>query len=442
MGEESVAISFCLGHDNGRMIDLKLLREQPECVKKACQDKNVSVDIDLVITLEAKRRQLQGEIDQLNQQRKKAAQEKNIEEGKRLKEEASSLEAEYAQTDSQLITLWKTIPNVPSDDTPIGKDDSENVVVRTWGDKPAFDFEPKDHVEIGERLGLIDSEKAAEVTGARFAYLKAEAVLIQFALAQFAFTSLTNPQTLERIIQEAGLQIKATPFVPVMPPLMIRPDVFEKMARLHPTDERYYIPSDDLYLIGSAEHTLGPIHMGETLKEDDLPARYMAFTPAFRREAGSYGKDTRGILRLHQFDKMEMESFSLPEQGIAEQEFFLAVQEYLMRQLKLPYQVVMTCTGDQGDPDARHLDVETWMPAQDKYRETHSADYMTDYQSRRLGTKVKRKDNTSEFVHTNDATVFAIGRTLIAILENYQQADGTVLVPEVLRAWVGKEKIG
>jgi len=212
------------------------------------------------------------------------------------------------------------------------------------------------------------------------------------------------------------------------------------MARLEPRDERYHIPSDDLFLIGSAEHTLGPLHMDETLKESDLPRRYVAFTPAFRREAGSYGKDTRGILRLHQFDKVEMESFATSEMGQKEQDFFVAIQEHLMQKLGLPYRVVMTCTGDQGDPDARHLDIETWMPGEQKYRETHSADYMTDYQARRLGTKVKREKG-SEFVHMNDATVFAIGRTLIAIMENFQQKDGSIVVPEVLRPWVGKDVI-
>ncbi len=424
------------------MIDLKLVREQPDLVKKACQNKNVSVDIDRVIALESQRRELQGRIDQLNQERKKAAQAKDVEEGKRLKKEAAEFESAFANADEELTTLMRKIPNLPSDDTPIGKDESQNVVIRQWGDIPSFDFEPKDHVELGEALGFIDSEKAAEVAGARFTYLKGDAVLLQFALAQYAFSVLTDESLLESLIKKVGLDVSSRAFVPVAPPLMIRPEVFEKMARLEPREERYHIPSDDLYLIGSAEHTLGPLHMGETLKETDLPARYVAFTPAFRREAGSYGKDTRGILRLHQFDKVEMESFTTSEQGKKEQDFFVALQEQLMQGLGLPYQIVMTCTGDQGDPDARHIDLETWMPGQQKYRETHSADYMTDYQSRRLGTKVKRTDGSNEFVHMNDATVFAIGRTLIALLENNQQADGSIRVPPVLQPWVGKERLG
>jgi seryl-tRNA synthetase len=223
---------------------------------------------------------------------------------------------------------------------------------------------------------------------------------------------------------------------------MIRPEVFQRMARLEPKEERYYIPSDDIYLIGSAEHTLGPLHMDETIQEDRLPIRYLGFSTAFRREAGSYGKDTRGILRVHQFDKLEMESFVSPEEGFAEQDFFVAIQEYLVHSLGLPYQVVAICTGDMGNPDVRQFDIEMWIPSQGKYRETHTSDYMGDYQARRLATKMKRKDGKTEFVHMNDATAFAIGRTLIAIMENYQTADGKIMVPEVLQKYVGKKVIG
>lgn len=422
------------------MIDIKIVREQPEIVKKACRDKNVNVDIDRVLVLDTQRRLVQGKLDELNRARKATAQAKDIERGKQLKEEAGVFETELTKAEQELNALMLKIPNLPSADTPVGKDETANVVLRTWGEKTKFDFEPKDHIALGATLGLIDSEKAVDVAGTRFTYLKGDAVLFQFALAQFAFSVLTNEVTLASIVKNAGLTIASHPFLPIVPPLMIKPDVFQKMARLEPKEERYYIQSDDVFLIGSAEHTLGPLHIDETLKEKDLPVRYVAFTPAFRREAGSYGKDTKGILRLHQFDKVEMESFTLPEQGQNEQDFFVAIQEHLMQALKLPYRVVMTCTGDQGDPDARHIDIETWMPGQENYRETHSADYMTDYQARRLGTKVKRA-NGSEFVHMNDATVFAIGRTLIAILENNQQEDGSVIVPKVLRTWVGKDRL-
>ena len=258
---------------------------------------------------------------------------------------------------------------------------------------------------------------------------------------QYAFHVLADEKLLSKIAAKVKKSYSANPFVPVVPPVMIKPDVFEKMARRYPEEERYYIPSDDLFLIGSAEHTLGPLHMNETLKEGELPKRYVGFSTAFRREAGSYGKDTKGILRVHQFDKVEMESFTLPETSRTEQDFIVGIQEYLMQSLDIPYQIVMICSGDMGGPDDRQIDLESWLPSENNYRETHTSDSMTDYQSRRLNTKVARKDKT-DFVHMNDATVFAIGRTLIAILENYQKEDGTVGVPEVLVPYLGKKVIG
>lgn len=421
------------------MIDPKLLRERPDYVKDVCRVKNAAVDIDLVLSLDAKRRDLSGKLDEVNRQRKEAAGTKDVEAGKRLKQEASLLEKEVAAVEEQLNPLLLKIPNPPSADTPVGKDDAENVVLRKWGTPKEFAFKVKDHVELGEALGFLDAKRGADVAGARFTYLKGDLVLLQNALYQFALSVLLDERKLAAIAKAAGLNVPSKAFMPVVPPLFIKPDVFQKMARLEPRDERYHIASDDAYLIGSAEHTLGPLHMGEVLKESDLPLRYFAYTPAFRREAGSYGKDVKGILRQHQFDKVEMESFTVAEASQDEQEFFVAIQEHFMQKLGLPYQVLITCTGDMGDPDARHLDLETWMPGQGKYRETHSADLMTDYQTRRLGTKVKRGEGKSEFVHTNDATAMAMGRLLIAVMENGQQEDGSIVVPEVLRPWMGKD---
>jgi len=247
---------------------------------------------------------------------------------------------------------------------------------------------------------------------------------------------------LQKVAAHARLTIDAKPFTAVVPPVFMRPQVMNRMARLDPIEDRFFFEKDDLILIGSAEHTLGPLHMDETVKEEALPIRYVGYSTAFRREAGSYGKDTKGILRQHQFDKIEMESFTLPEDGLAEQELMVGVQEYLLQQLGLPYQVVLVCTGDMGFPDQRQIDIETWMPGQNTYRETHSADYVGGFQARRLNTRVKRADNSVEHVHMNDATAFAIGRTLIAILENYQNEDGSVTIPEVLRPYMGgKEKM-
>ena len=309
--------------------------------------------------------------------------------------------------------------------------------MRKWGSVPKFTFTVKDHVQLGHDLDLIDNETASNISGARFTYLKNELALLQFALIQHAFFVLTSEKLLKKIADSVKKGFNAKPFSPMIVPVMIKPDVFGKMARLEPKEERYYIPSDDVYLVGSAEHTLGPMHMDKIILEQDLPLRYVGYSTAFRREAGSYGKDTKGILRMHQFDKIEMESFSKPEDSILEQNFFVAIQEYLIKSLEIPYQVVMICTGDMGGPDARQIDIECWMPGQNKYRETHTSDLMTDYQARRLNTRLKRKDNKIEFVHMNDATVFAIGRTLIAILENYQQKDGSIKIPKVLQKYTG-----
>ncbi len=346
------------------------------------------------------------------------------------------IEKELVSVEGEFENLMSLVPNIPTEDTPVGSDASSNKVLRQWGKIRDFDFKPKEHWELGQELDLIDSERAAKVSGARFAYLKRDLVLMEFALIQFGLSVVTDKKLLQKIIKKAGLDLKSTPFIPIVPPVLIKPDVFQKMARLEPKEERYYIPGDDLYLIGSAEHTLGSMHMDETFKEEDLPVRYIGFSTAFRREAGSYGKDMKGILRVHQFDKLEMESFCLPENSIKEQDLFVAIQEYFFQSLDIPYRVVAICTGDMGGPDARQIDIEALLPGQNRYCETHTADLMTDYQARRLGIKVKRQSGT-EFVHMNDATALAISRTPIAIIENYQTKKGTIEVPKVLRKFMG-----
>jgi seryl-tRNA synthetase len=297
---------------------------------------------------------------------------------------------------------------------------------------------------LGLKLGIIDNERAAKVSGARFTYIKGALAQLQLGLMQFVFNSLTNESFVKELAAKAGVSAKA--FAPIFPPVMIKPEPYTRMARLSPEtkDERYHMPADDLYLIGSAEHTLGSMYMDEVIPEEQLPIRYIGYSTSFRREAGAAGKDTHGILRMHQFDKLEMESFTTPETSIAEQNFFVSIQEALTQQLGIPYRVVYNCAGDTGTPDARQFDIEMWMPGQQAYRETHSADLMTDFQSRRLGTKYRLTADplTTHFVHMNDATAFAIGRTLIAILENFQTKEGTVRVPKVLQPYLGgKEEI-
>lgn len=428
------------------MLDINFIRENTDKVKTAVKNKQKDATIvDRVLDLAQQRVDLIHKIEELRQERNKIAKsdsEENRTRGKEIKEELKALEPLLEETEREFKIFLYQIPNIPYDDVPIGKDESENKVVKKVGEPKKFTFKPKDHIEIGEFLDIIDVKTAAKVSGSRFGYLKGDAVLIEFALNMFALGILTNEQKLIEIAKKANLDVNTKPFIPVLPPVMIRPEVFTRMARLDfgQEEERYYLQKDDLYLIGSAEHTLGPLHMDQTLSEKDLPVRYVGFSTAFRREAGTYGKDTRGVFRVHQFDKLEMESFTTAEDSIKEQDFIVAIQEYLVSSLGLPYQVVEICTGDMGGPDARQIDIETWFPGQGKYRETHTSDLMTDYQSRRLGTKVQRRNGEIEYVHMNDATAFA-GRSLLAVLENYQKDDGTIEIPEILRSYFGKDKI-
>jgi seryl-tRNA synthetase len=424
------------------MLDIKFIIENREIIEKAIHDKQTTpVDINEVVRLYDEYKRMRQELDELNGARKRAAQEQNIEEGKRLKESASALEDSLNATEKQLVGLVSDIPNIPSLDTPVGADENANKIIRTWGEPTKFTFEPKPHWEIGKQLGIIDSEKAAEVSGSRFTYLKGDLVRVQFALIQFAFETLGNTDVLKEIAHRADAPVTVTPFLPVVPPTFMRTAVMNRMARLHPMDERYVFEKDDMVLVGSAEHTIGPLHMDEIIEEDQMPIRYVGYSTAFRREAGAAGKDTRGILRQHQFDKIELETFVLPEHSLDEQNFIVGIQEYLMQQLSIPYQVVLKCTMDQGAPNHRGIDIESWMPGQQTYRETHTSDLMTSYQSRRLNTRVRRKSGTIEHVHMNDATVFAMGRTLIAIIENFQQEDGSIRIPEPLQKYIGKDVI-
>lgn len=423
------------------MLDIKFIRENPDIVRAAIKNKKGEpVDLDTLFALADSRKELTQKIDETNRLRNEAQNSRNVEEGKRLKDVLQELETRKSALDAEYVSMMIKLPNVPSVDTPIGKDENENKVVREWGEKPQFAFTPKDHATLGKELGIINSEKATEVSGSRFSYLMGDLVLLEWAMMQFAMSVLVNEAKLKEIADAEGLTVSTKPFVPVLPPVMIKKPVQVRMARYLKDEDHYLFPNDDLMLIGSAEHTLGPLHMDEIIPEADLPIRYVGFSTAFRREAGTYGKDTTGILRQHQFNKMEMESFTLPEHGMQEQDFLVAIQEYLLRSLNLPHQRILVCTGDMGFPDQRQIDIETWVPTQQKFRETHSADYIGGFQARRLNTRVKRADGTIEHVHMNDATALA-ERPLIAILECNQQADGTIKVPQVLVPFMGKEVI-
>lgn len=424
------------------MLDINLLREEPERVREKIALKNADPSlVDSFLELDKKWREALTELEALRGEKKKLSEARDIEGGKKNKEAVKELEAKVSELEKERDLIWMRIPNLPDEDVPVGKDEGANQVIRSWGEPTKFDFEPKDHMQLGEALGIIDTEKAAKITGSRFNYLMGDAAILEYSIVHYVFQTLTDPKIMKKIADSVEKGYNPKPFVPVVPPVMIRPEIFRRMGRLGPDteEERYYLQKDDLYLIGSAEHTLGPLHMDETLPEEKLPLRYIGFSTSFRRESGSYGKDVKGILRVHQFDKLEMESFTTPENSRREQDFIVAIQEHLMQSLELPYRVVAISTGDMGGPDTRQIDIETWMPAQNQYRETHTSDLMGDYQARRLNTKVKRGSGT-ELVHMNDATAFAIGRILIAILENNQTKEGRVEIPEILRQFMGNRK--
>jgi len=431
------------------MLDIRFVRDNAEAVQQNARDKGYDVDVTSLLAIDSRRRGLQQQADDLREQRNTISEQMKggkpnpelIEKGRALKERLVVLEAELKTVDENYTMLIKQVPNMALHDVPVGASEDENVVAKKVGQTPIFDFRVKTHHQIGEERGWIDKERASKVAGSRFAYLKGDLVKLQFAIIQFVLDTVSDSKTLENIAENANLTVSSNAFTPVLPPLVIRSELYDAMDRLEPRDDRYKLENDDLWLQGSAEHVLGSMHAGEIFDETQLPLRYVGYATSFRREAGTYGKDTEGILRMHQFDKLELESFTAAEDGLSEHFFLVAIQEHLLTSLELPYQVIQKCTADIGKPNARGIDIETWMPGQDKYRETHTADYMTDYQARRLKTRVRREDGNLELVHTNDATAFALGRIMIAIIENGQQADGRVIVPTVLRSYLGGREV-
>lgn len=429
------------------MLDINYIKENVEVVKKAVDTKKCGkVDIDELLKLYEERKSLQVELDNLRQKRneissgKEKPSQEQIDEVKKIKEDISSLEGKFEKVNSKYEELLLAVPNITDPNMPVGEDDTENVVIKKWGKVPEFKFEVRDHIELGKSLDIIDVEKSGEISGSRFFYLKNEAVLMQFAIIQLVFETLSDSKVIKTLAKKVGNPYFKT-FSPILPPVMIKPSIMKKMDRLDPIDDRYRLEGDDLVMIGSAEHTLGPLHMNETFEKKDLPIRYIGYSSAFRREAGSYGKDVKGILRTHQFEKLEMESFVPAEFGAIEQKLIVAIQEYLVQKLEIPYQLMQICTGDTGKPDYNQFDIECWIPSQKKYRETHTSDYMTDYQARRLNTQYIDEDGEKKYVHMNDATAFAIGRILIAIIENNQTEKGTVKIPKVLQKYVGIKEI-
>ena len=419
------------------MLDIKFIRENPEKVKEACRNKQVKVDIDALLGLDQKRRELLQAVEEIrakkNESSNKITKSKLDSEKKGIILEMKELDKKGKRLDKSLKILTKEfddlmlqIPNIPLDDVPVGKDETENKVLREVGEKTKLDLKINDYLELAENLDLIDVKRAAKTSGSRFGFIKREAVFIEFALINFVFDNL---------VKEG--------FVPVIPPVMLKEEMARGTGYFEAADrkEAYFLPDDNLYLVGTSEQSLLAMHADEILEAKDLPKRYIGFSTCFRREAGAYGKDTKGILRVHQFDKIEMMSFYQPEKSREEHNFLLSMQEKLMQALKIPYKVINICTGDLGRPAAAKYDIEAWIPSENRYRETHSTSNCTDFQARRLNIRYRDKTGKLNFVHTINGTAFAIGRILIAIIENYQQKDGSILVPEVLQKYLPFEEI-
>lgn len=426
------------------MLDIKYIRNNPDLVKEGSKNKGVDIDIDRLLEVEEKRRNLLQKIEVIKSKKNKANEliketdedekKKIIDEMRLIDTEEDELQKEFKILNEEYQQLMSIIPNISFDTVLVGKDDSENLVIREEGIKREFDFNPKDYLNIAEELDIIDVKRAAKVSGSRFGYLKGDAVLLEFALIQLAM----------KVTAEKG-------FIPVIPPVMINPEMMEKMGHIDKNfdnrDEQwngedvYFLKNDPLLLVGTSEQSIGPMHTNEVFRKEDLPKRYVGFSTCFRREAGSYGKDTKGILRVHQFDKIEMFTFCLPEESEKEHKLLLSIEEELMNLLGLPYRVIDICTGDLGLPAAFKYDIEAWMPGQDQYRETHSTSNCTDFQARRLNIRY-RDGEKNEFVHMLNGTAIAVGRILIAIIENYQRENGSFDVPEVLVGYVGKKIIG
>ncbi len=419
------------------MLDPKFVRENQKKVEKAIESRGFEKGlVGQWLKIDQEWRELLGEVEKIRGERNALNEELKKSKGKPpadLLEKGKKLKSNLGEKEKRLTVLevdWKEalwkIPNLPAEDVPVGKDEEENKELRKWGEVPEFDFKPLDHMELGLRLGIIDKKRAAKVSGSRFGYYKGDGALLEMALMWYGFSKLAQKG-----------------FVPVIPPYMVKKEMERGMgyAEHGGWDQAYIFEKDDLVFISSSEHSVIPMHSGETLREKDLPIRYVNFSPCFRREAGTYGKDTRGMIRLHQFHKVEMNVYTPPNLEVSDKECLnlLSLQEEIMQELKLPYRVVNACTGDLPFPNRRMYDLEAWFPGEGLYRETHSCSNCTDFQTRRLGVRVKMKEG-NKFVHALNATAIS-DRPLLAILENYQQKDGSIKVPEVLQKWVGKEKI-
>lgn len=417
------------------MLDINLIRQQPKQVIQACVDKQLDPKVvHELLAVDLRKRDLQQEIDALRQQVNENADaiktqvhqqhkpsEALIQQGKELKEQLKTVEPEYKQLEQQWTELALQIPNIPAPEVPVAPDESGNQVIRQVGEPKQFEFEPKSHQEIMLKLGWLDTKRAAKIGGFRSYFLQKEAVLLEQALLRYS---------LELMIQHG--------FTPLTVPVMVNGSAMTGTGYFPWGQDDHYYTQDQQILTGTAEVALTSYHMGETLTEAQLPIKLVGISPCFRREIGAHGKDTQGIIRVHQFNKVEQVVLSVADEQVTQtwHEKMLGYAEELLHNLGLAYQVLLMCTGDMGAGQRKKYDIETWFPAQKCYRETHSASYFNDFQSRRLQIRYQAKDGSLRFVHTLNNTVAASPRLLAAIIENYQQADGTVKIPAALERWM------
>jgi len=427
------------------MIDVALLRDDPEALKASLDRRGLEVDLEALTALDERRREIRTRAESLRAEQRQSGKEiaklqgdekqAAIAEAARVSEEYKTSIAEADELDAEFGQIWMTLPNPVHPSVPFGHSDEDNEEIKTWGGIPEFAFEVKDHLDLGQALDIIDVERAVRLSGSRFSYLKGAAAMLEFALVRYVMD----------ILSDAG-------FTPVVPPVLVREEAVFGTGFFPGGRDQVYavgvdadgsgeVEPDALYLAATAEIPLAGLHMDELLDGADLPLRYAGFSTCFRREAGTYGKDTRGMFRVHQFDKVEMFSYTLPERTWEEHEYLVAQEEKIVQGLEIPYRMVNVCTGDLGDPAAKKLDIEAWMPGQGRYREITSCSNTTDFQARRLRIRYKDAAGDNHLAHTLNGTGVAVGRTLIAILENHQQEDGSVRIPEALVPYAGFEQI-
>ncbi|MDN5303999.1 MAG: seryl-tRNA synthetase [Fusobacteriaceae bacterium] len=416
------------------MLELRYIRDNIEFLKDMLENRKTEVDLDKFEQLDAERRDLLEKSEKLKHKKNivsmeigKLKREKKdtteiIEQMGKVSQEIKELDSKLAEIEKELNYIQMTIPNVYHESTPIGKDEDENVEIRKWGELKKFDFEPKEHYEIAEKLDILDFERGAKLGGSRFTLYKKLGARLERALINFMLDLHT---------QEYGYE-------EIMAPILVKREIMEGTGQLPKFEEDAYKTTDDMFLIPTSEVPLTNIHRKEILEEEDLPKYYTAFSACFRREAGSYGKDIKGIIRQHQFNKVELVKIVKPENSYDELEKMVLNAEEVLKRLELPYRVIQLCTGDIGFSAAKTYDIEVWLPGQNKYREISSCSNTEDFQARRMGLKFRRNgEKKSEFVHTLNGSGLAVGRTVVAILENYQQEDGSVIIPKALRPYMG-----